>query len=94
MSYECIRLYMLKEDKIIRKVIKNSAFNVLVIGSVYSFGSYYVNYKPKEEIAAIYEKKFQKQLIKSTQEDVMGNIKERKKINLYEDKKKTKEFKE
>lgn len=75
---------MLKEDKIIRNTIKNSALNIFLIGSVYAFGSCYINYKPKEEIAAIYEKKFQKEAIMNSQEDVMGNIKEKKRINLYE----------
>lgn len=77
----------MKEDKIIRTAIKNSLLNVFLIGTVYALGSCFVNYKPKEEIAAIYEKKFQKEVIKNTREDVMGNIKEKKRINLYEDNK-------
>lgn len=87
MSYEYIRLYMLREDKIIRNTIKNSVLNIFLIGTVYAFGSYYINYKPKEEIAAIYEKKFQKEIIKNSQEDVMGNIKERKRVNIFEENK-------
>jgi hypothetical protein len=78
---------MLKEDRIIRKTIKNSAQNVLLIGSVFAFCSCYINYKPKEEISAIYEKKFQKEVIKNTREDVMGKIKEKKRVNLYEENK-------
>ena len=77
----------MKEDKIIRTAFKNSILNVFLIGTVYAFGSCFVNYKPKEEIAAIYEKKFQKEVIKNTREDVMGNIKEKKRINLYEENK-------
>lgn len=83
---------MLKEDKIIRKTIKNSALNIFLIGSVYAFASFYINYKPKEEIAAIFEKKFQKEVIKGTQEDVMGNIKERKRLNFYKENKDNKKI--
>ena len=87
MSYEYVRLYMLKDEKIIRNTIRNSVLNILLLGSVFAFGSYYINYKPKEDIASIYEKKFQKQIIKNTQEDVMGNVKERKSVYLFEEKK-------
>lgn len=83
MTYEYIRLYMLKDEKIFKNMLKNSSFNILVIGTFYALGSYYITYKPKEEIAAIYEEKFQKEIIKKTQIDVLGNVKEKKRINLY-----------
>jgi len=74
---------MLKEEKFIKNLIKNSIINIIIIGSVYAYGSYYINCKTKEEIAYLYEKKFQKEIIKNTTEDVFGNIKEKKRINLY-----------
>ncbi len=83
MIYQYICLYFLKDDKIIRNTIKGTFKIIFFAGPVYALGSYYVNYKPKEEIAALYEKQFQKNLIRTSQVDVMGNIKEKKRINLF-----------
>lgn len=84
-TYEYLRLTLSKEERIFKNLLKNSAFNILIIGTVYGLGSCFVSYKPKEEISAIYEKKFQKELIKKTREDVMGNLKDKKRINLFPD---------
>jgi len=73
---------MLNDDKLLKNTIKNSALNIFVIGTLYAIGSYYINYKPKEQIAAIYEQKFQKNIKWKTKEDVFGNIKEKKRINI------------
>ncbi len=74
---------MSKEENLIKNLFKNSIVNVIIIGSFYSCGYYFINYKTKEEISALYEKKFQKQIIEDTTEDVFGNIKEKKRIDLF-----------
>ena len=65
--------------------------NVPIISIFFSLASVYICYKPKELIAEIYEMKFQQELIQSSQPDIMGNVKEIKRIDLDIKNKKSKD---
>ena len=80
----------MKENKIFVNSLKNTFINVSVIGTFFALASYYINCKQKEDITMLYEMRFQQDVIKNSTEDVFGNIKEKKRISIFEEEKKRK----
>jgi hypothetical protein len=73
-------------------MFKNTLTNVPLISLIFSLISTYVCYKPKELLAEIYELNYQAEFLKSQNPDIMGNIKDIKRIELFDKKDKSPKF--
>lgn len=90
--YNGYLLNSLKEKRIIFQTLKNTLINVPFISLIFSLISTYICYKPKELLADIYELNFQPEFYNKGNPDVMGNIKEIKRIDILDKKNKSPKF--